>query len=55
MKNNLNKNLLEFLSNARVSSSEILAMQSDASKRKYYRSKIKNNCFLVMDSSSEKK
>ena len=30
-------------------------MQSDASQRKYYRSTVKENRFLVMDSSGEKK
>ncbi len=54
MKNNLDKNLLDFLSSKKIFSSELITLQSDASKRKYYRSKIKNNSFLVMDSSDEK-
>ena len=55
MLSNLDKNLLEFLNRKRILSSELIALQSDASKRKYYRSKIKENSFLIMDSSSEKK
>ncbi len=55
MLSNLDKNLLEFLNRKRILSSELTALQSDASKRKYYRSKIKENSFLIMDSSSEKK
>ena len=55
MKNNLDGNLLEFLNNAKIPSTKILALESDASKRKYYRSKIKQKKFLIMDSSYEKK
>ena len=54
MKINLDEGLLKFLSIAKVSSKEILALQSDASKRKYYRSTLKKNNFLIMDSSYEK-
>ena len=54
MKINLDEDLLKFLTIAKVSSKEILALQSDASKRKYYRSTLKKNNFLIMDSSYEK-
>ena len=55
MKNNLDESLLDFLSNAKVPSTKLLALESDASKRKYYRSKIKQKKILIMDSSYEKK
>ena len=55
MKNNLDARLLNFLSNAKVPSTKLLALESDASKRKYYRSKIKQKKILIMDSSYEKK
>tara|TARA_B100001989_G_scaffold54360_1_gene35688 strand:+ start:3672 stop:4625 length:954 start_codon:yes stop_codon:yes gene_type:complete len=54
LKNNLDARLLNFLSNAKVPSTKLLALESDASKRNYYRSKIKKKKFLIMDSSYEK-
>ena len=53
MANKLKKELLQFLDNANISNSKLLALKSDASKRNYYRSKSKENKFLVMDSSLE--
>ena len=55
MKNNLDKNLLNFLNIVKVPRKKLLALESDASKRKYYRGKIKQKKFLIMDSSYEKK
>ena len=53
--NKINKDLRQFLDNAKVSSSSLLALKSDASKRSYYRSKNTENNFLIMDSSLERK
>ena len=55
MKNKLNKNLLDFLDRAKISSKNIYALQNDASKRIYYRGLNKKNHFLLMDSSLEMK
>ena len=54
MNNKLNKNLLEFLDRAKITSKNIYALQNDASKRIYYRGLDKKNQFLLMDSSLEK-
>ena len=55
MKINLDKNLLEFLNSAKVPNKKVSILKSDASKRRYYRITNKENNFLVMDSSLEKK
>ena len=40
LKNNLDARLLNFLSYAKVPSTKLLALENDASKWNYYRSKI---------------
>ena len=54
LKNNLDKNLLEFLNKVKVPIKNVFLLKSDASKRRYYRTINKENSFLVMDSSLEK-